>query len=102
MRKIAMLGTGLIGNFYTSTLLGQRSRDQIEIVCAVSDEEAKSFADKYRVPRWTSSIEQAVQDPGIDLVVVGLPNFLHKRAVLAAAKAGKAILCTKPLGTKRG
>jgi predicted dehydrogenase len=98
MRKIAMLGTGLIGNFYTSTLLGQRSRDQIEIVCAVTDDEAKSFADKYRVPRWTSSIEQAVQDPGIDLVVVGLPNFLHKRAVLAAAKAGKAILCTKPLG----
>ncbi len=98
MRKIAMLGTGLIGNFYTSTLLGQRSRDKIEIVCAVSDEEAKTFAEKYQIPRWTSSIEQAVQDPQVDLVIVGLPNFLHKRAVLAAAKAGKAILCTKPLG----
>ena len=32
------------------------------------------------------------------LVIVGLPNDLHKEAVLAAAAAGKAVLCTKPLG----
>jgi predicted dehydrogenase len=98
MRKITMLGTGLIGNFYTSTLLGQRSRDRVEMVCAATDEEARSFAEKYGIPRWTTSIEDAVNDPETDLVVVGLPNFLHKRAVLAVAKAGKAVLCTKPLG----
>jgi predicted dehydrogenase len=98
MRKITMLGAGLIGNFYTATLLGQRSRDQIEVICAATDDEAKAFAQKYSIPRWTSNIEQAIQDPATDLVVVGLPNFLHKRAVLAAAAAGKAILCTKPLG----
>jgi predicted dehydrogenase len=98
MRKITMLGAGLIGNFYTATLLGQRSRDQIEVICAATDDEAKAFAQKYSIPRWTSNIEQAIQDPATDLVVVGLPNFLHKRAVLAAAAAGKAIMCTKPLG----
>jgi len=98
MRKITMLGTGLIGSFYTSTLLGMRSRDEIKMVCAGTIEEAKEFAEKYGIPRYSTSISEAVNDPETDLVVVGLPNFLHKTAVLEAAKAGKAVLCTKPLG----
>lgn len=98
MTYITMLGTGLIGNFYTSTLLGQRSRDQIEVVCAASETHAHDFAQQYNIPRWTTDIAKAVQDPKTDLVVVGLPNYLHKKAVLLAAEAGKAILCTKPLG----
>lgn len=98
MARITMLGTGLIGNFYTATLLGQRSRDRIEIVCAASADDARAFAQKYAIPRWTTSMEEAVNDPETDLVVVGVPNHLHKQAVLAAAKAKKAVLCTKPLG----
>jgi predicted dehydrogenase len=33
----------------------------------------------------------------VDTVVIGLPNYLHKKAALLAAEAGKAVLCTKPL-----
>ena len=98
MRKITMLGAGLIGTFYTSTLQGMRNKDKVEVICAVNDEEAKKFATTWNVPRWTSSIEDAINDPHTDLVVVGLPNYLHKEAVLMAAKAGKPVLCTKPLG----
>jgi len=98
MRTISMLGSGLIGSFYTSTLLGMRSRDKIGVVCASTPEEAAVFASRWDIPRWTSSIEEAINDPHTDLVVVGLPNFLHKEAVLLAAKAGKPVLCTKPLG----
>jgi predicted dehydrogenase len=98
MRKITMLGAGLIGNFYTMTLLGQRSRDQVGIICAETEPEARAFAEKYGIPRWTADMAQAINDPETDLVVVGLPNYLHKEAVLLAAKAGKAVLCTKPLG----
>jgi predicted dehydrogenase len=98
MRKITMLGAGLIGNFYTMTLLGQRSRDEVGIICAATEPEAKAFAEKYGIPRWTTDMAQAINDPETDLVVVGLPNYLHKEAVLLAAKADKAVLCTKPLG----
>ncbi len=98
MRKITMLGAGLIGNFYTMTLHGQRSRDQVSVICAATEAEAKAFAEKYGVPRWTTDMAKAINDPETDLVVVGLPNYLHKEAVLLAAKAGKAVLCTKPLG----
>jgi predicted dehydrogenase len=93
-----MLGAGLIGNFYAMTLLGKRSRDKIEVVCAATQKDAQEFAQKYGIPRWTDDIAEAINDPETDLVVVGLPNYLHKKAVLLAAQAGKAVLCTKPLG----
>jgi predicted dehydrogenase len=43
-------------------------------------------------------MQEAIDHPGADVVVVALPNHLHEQAVDAAAKAGKAVLCTKPLG----
>src|SRR5512142_3157234 len=97
MRKITMLGTGLIGTFYTQTLHGQRSRDQVRMVYSRTEEHARAFAEKWGIPRWSTNIADAVADPETDTVVVGVPNYLHKEAVLAAARAGKAILCTKPL-----
>jgi predicted dehydrogenase len=44
----------------------------------------------------------AINDPETDVVVVGLPNHLHRDAVLLAAQAGKAVLCTKPLARTAG
>ena len=98
MRKITLLGTGFIGNFYTTTLLGMRGRDEIRMVCAATMDEAKTFAQRYGIPRWTDDIETAVNDPETDLVIIGLPNFLHRQGVMAAVKAKKAVMCTKPLG----
>src|SRR6187401_1858821 len=92
-----MLGTGLIGLFYTQTLHGKRGRDRVELVYSRSEERADAFARDNGVPRTTTSLEEAVSDPAIDTVVVGLPNHLHEEVITLAAEAGKAILCTKPL-----
>jgi len=98
MHKIAMLGTGLIGRFYTMSLLKYRGKDQIVVACASGIEEAQKFAYEFGIPRFTGDLAEAVRDPEVDTVIVALPNFLHKKAVLLAAEAGKAVLCTKPLG----
>jgi predicted dehydrogenase len=45
---------------------------------------------------------EAIRDPQTEVVVVGLPNNLHLQAVQMAAEAGKAVLCTKPLGRNAG
>jgi predicted dehydrogenase len=95
--KIAMLGTGLIGTFYTQTLHGLRSRDRVTVVYSRNKEKARAFASKHGIPKWTDNLDEAVTDLEINVVVVGIPNNLHKDAVLKAAAAGKAILCTKPL-----
>ena len=97
MHKITMLGTGLIGRFYTMTLHRQRGGDRVHTVFSPTEEHVRSFAEEFDIPKWTTDMEEAVNDPETDIVVVGLPNFVHKEAVLAAADAGKAVLCTKPL-----
>jgi predicted dehydrogenase len=43
-------------------------------------------------------MKDAVNDPDVEVVVVGLPNNFHLEAVILAAEAKKAVLCTKPLG----
>lgn len=96
--QITMLGTGLIGAFYTMTLHGQRSRDRVASVYSRTPERAREFAAEWGIPRATADLEEAVHDPETDVVVIGLPNHLHERAVQLSAEAGKAVLCTKPLG----
>jgi predicted dehydrogenase len=98
MTRIALLGTGLIGRFYTESLHGKRSRDRVQLVYSRNEEKVRAFAEEYGIPQHTTDLEAAVSDPNIDAVIIGLPNFLHEQAVVAAAKAGKAVLCTKPLG----
>jgi predicted dehydrogenase len=92
-----MLGTGLIGMFYTMTLHGQRGRDRVKSVYSRSEERAKLFAKDWDIPRWTTDLKKAIEDAETDTVVIGLPNDRHVEATRLAAAAGKAVLCTKPL-----
>ena len=98
MHKITLLGAGLIGRFYTISLQ-KLPGCEVSMICAKTKDNAQSFAEEFDIPRWSTSIEEAINDPETDTVVIGLPNYLHKPAVLLAAEAGKAVLCTKPLAT---
>ena len=96
--RIALLGGGFIGDFYTTTLHGQRSRDRVRIVYARDEARGRVFSERWDIPDSTTDMVAAIEHPDVDVVIVALPNHLHEEAVVAAAKAGKAVLCTKPLG----
>jgi len=96
--QVSMLGTGLIGDFYTLTLHGQRGRDRVRVVYSRSAERGDAFRARHGVPESTTDMLAAIEHPDTDVVVVALPNFLHEEAVKAVARAGKAVLVTKPLG----
>lgn len=98
MYNVAMLGTGLIGIFYTQTLHGQRSKDKVVSVYSRREERAKEFADEYDIPHATTDMAEAINNTKSDVIVIGLPNNLHEEAVRLCCEAGKAVLCTKPLG----
>ncbi|HEX5470457.1 MAG TPA: Gfo/Idh/MocA family oxidoreductase [Lacipirellulaceae bacterium] len=98
MHRISLLGAGLIGTFYTMALHGHRGRDRVHVVYSRSAERARTFADRWGIATHTTNLEEAVRDPDSDVVIVAVPNHLHEAAVMAAAEAGKAVLCTKPLG----
>jgi predicted dehydrogenase len=96
--SITMLGTGLIGDFYTRTLHAQRSRDRVDVIYSRQPARAEAFAARWGVPNASTDMAAAIAHPATDVVVIALPNHLHEEAVTLAAHAGKAVLCTKPLG----
>lgn len=96
--KIAMLGSGFIARFYADALHAQRRIDRIVAVYSRKEESARKFAADYDIAFQTSVMEEAINHPDVEAVLISLPNNLHEAAVLASAKAGKHVLCTKPLG----
>lgn len=93
---VGMLGSGFIGAFHG---LGLRHVPDARVVAnyGAGPERREAFARRFG-SRPFDSIAALCADPEVDLVVVSLPNHLHREAVLAAAAAGKAVACTKPLG----
>lgn len=98
MIRFSLLGSGFISDFYAQGIAGYRQSHQVQVVYSRNEERARDFAGRYHVPHWTTSMEEAIHRDDVDVVVIGLPNHLHLEAVLMAAEAGKAVLCTKPLG----
>ena len=96
--KIAILGTGFISDFYTSTLHSQRALDRVHTVYSRSIKKGNIFKEKWGIENCTDDMNSAINNTEVDTIIIGLPNHLHKDEVLAAAEAGKSILCTKPLG----
>jgi predicted dehydrogenase len=96
--RISLLGTGLIADFYTNTLHGQRGRDEVSVVYSRSEGRGLAFKERWSITEATTDLDAAIGHPDTDVVIVALPNFLHEEAITKVAQAGKAVLCTKPLG----
>jgi len=92
-----MLGAGFISKLYTATLHSGRGTDRVQVVYSRTLEHARELTDEFNMPKATSDLSEAINTPGTDIVVIGLPNDQHLQAALLSAKAGKAVLCTKPL-----
>ena len=68
-----------------------------EVVSVASGSgKAKEFAEEMSIPHYHDSYEAMLEDESIDAVYIPLPNTLHKKWTIAAAKKGKHVLCEKP------
>ena len=94
--RVAVLGCGFIGEFHA---LGLRHVRDAQLVagCDASPARREAYAARFGC-RAIASLPELCADPEVDLVVVSVPNHLHRDAVLALAAAGKGVACTKPLG----
>ena len=62
--SITMLGTGLIGDFYTMTLHGQRGRDRVRVVYSRTEDRGTAFSERWGIPEHTTDLAAAVNHPG--------------------------------------
>ena len=96
-RSITMLGTGLIGDFYDDPPQTTWPRRRAASCTPQLGARRRVPASAGGVPESTTDLEAAIRHLETDVVVVG-PELHAREAVSIAADAGKAILCTKPLG----
>ncbi|MFD1713787.1 Gfo/Idh/MocA family protein [Amnibacterium flavum] len=76
-----------------------RIRDSVQVVNVmdVNAQVAEAIASRVE-SRWTTSADELIADPAVEIVVVCSPNKFHAAQVIAACRAGKkAVLCEKPL-----
>lgn len=101
--RVGMIGYGFMGRAHSNAYkqVGQFFPSNHTVVlkaaCARDAEKAKAFADQWGYESIETDWKQLIARPDIDVVDICTPNNLHKEIAIAAAKAGKAILCEKPL-----
>ncbi len=99
MRKIkwGVLGTANIAR--GCTIPGMRLAENCELyaIAGRSLEKAEQFRSEFGFEKVYGSYEELLDDPAVEAVYIPLPNTLHYEWVIKAAKAGKHILCEKPL-----
>src|SRR4029079_6993964 len=97
--KVGVIGAGGIAQF--AHLPGYASLpDECEVVavCDVNLDTAKATAEKFGVGRVFSDYKELIRDPDIGAVSVTTPNAFQLQPTVDALRAGKHVLCEKPLG----
>ena len=99
--KVGIVGAGGIAVHHGIAWAAHAARAEIIAVADISAARAHSLADRFSGGRARvyDGIEALLTDPEVEAVDICLPHHLHTAAIIAAARAGKAILCEKPLCT---
>ena len=92
-----ILSTADIGLRKVIPGLRRSPRSEVLAIASREDGRAAAAAKELSIPRAHGTYEALLADPDIDAVYIPLPNHLHAEWTIAAARAGKHVLCEKPV-----
>ncbi|HEY0264808.1 MAG TPA: Gfo/Idh/MocA family oxidoreductase [Granulicella sp.] len=102
--NVGLVGYGFMGRTHSNAYLQAPRffdlpyKPVLKAVCARSVERAKGFAENWGYESIETDWKALIARPDIDLIDIASPNDTHAEIAIAAAKAGKMVLCEKPLG----
>jgi predicted dehydrogenase len=95
------ISVGIVGIGYGQHVLAPAfaadERCKVAAICARTADRAEAVARRLRIPRALGDWRALVADPEVDAVAIAVPPALQAPLVLAAAAAGKAVFCEKPV-----
>ncbi len=101
--SVGMLGYGFMGRAHSNAykrlndFFSVEHRPVLKVACARKEDKLKSFAENWGYERTETDWRKVVEADDVDLIDIGVPNHVHHEIAIAAAKAGKMVVCEKPL-----
>src|SRR5215813_14017886 len=102
--NVGMVGYGFMGRTHSNAFRKVTNffdvpfQPVLKTVCARNADRAKAFASRWGYEWVETDWRKLVESPSIDLIDIASPNDTHQEIAIAAAKAGKMVMCEKPLG----
>src|SRR5947209_8627622 len=102
--NIGLIGAGFMGRTHSNAFLQaprffpSKVRPVLKRICSRDADAAQAFASNWGYEGFETDWRRLVESPDIDLVDIASPNNTHAEIAIAAAGAGKMVLCEKPLG----
>ncbi len=95
---VAQIGCGAFAaNQHGPNLVRNPNITRIKWACDVSENNARSYAEKFGAEKITASFEDATTDPEVDIICIATSHEVHVPIIESAAAHGKHIFCEKPM-----
>jgi len=101
--NVGIIGYGFMGRTHSnayrrvSNFFDVPYKPVLKTICGLEEKEAKAFADRWGFESYVTDWHKVMDDKSIDIVDICVPNNYHAELAMAAAQAGKMIICEKPL-----
>jgi predicted dehydrogenase len=96
--RVGIIGAGGVGYEH---IQGYQTSGHADVIAVTTrtEEHGKLAAEKFGIEAWYTDYRELLKRKDIDAVSICTPNYLHAQQTVDAARAGKHILCEKPLAT---
>jgi predicted dehydrogenase len=99
--KVAIAGTGNIGHIHATAV---QNTPGLTLHAAVDNQPDRlaAFAEEFKVPHQYTSLDELLKSGSLDVLVIGVPNYLHAPFAISALQAGIAVMVEKPMAMNAG